>query len=463
MGLYIFINRTATLSIQNLLMSTRCYISTDWGNYLIPVLVLAALFMMPKQAGAFISADSLQKEVFVSRVEGSIGPTVANYIRRSIQKAEEAGAEALVIEMDTPGGLLNATKDIVQDMLAARIPVVVYVSPEGASAGSAGVFITLASHFAAMAPATNIGAASPISMGGGQMDTVQQKKIFNYAESWIESIARERERNVEWAKAAVRDAESITADEALEINVIDIIAADQQDLLNQLEGRAVEEDTLYTSQAKITEIPLDFGERFLRFLFQPQVILILTLISIYGIIGEISNPGAFIPGIAGVIALILLLYSVAALPINTAGFILIALAIVLFVLEAFTPTFGIFITGGGIAFFIGSMMLFRDLPPSLQLSWYWLVPATLLTMLFFIIVATMGLKAQLGPVKSGQETLVGEKAEVVDPIDQHNGRVFVDGSFWKAISEEPIEEGQQCEIIRTEGLTLHVKPVSKKT
>ena len=396
--------------------------------------------------------------VYFSRVEGSIGPTVANYIQRSIETARDNKAEALVIELDTPGGLLDATKQIVQAMLQSEVPIVVYVSPEGASAGSAGVFITLASHIAAMAPTTNIGAASPISMGGGQMDTVQQKKLFNYAESYIASIAERRDRNVEWAKSAVRDAKSITADEAKEINVIDIIAQDRRDLLEQMHGDTVMNAPLNTQNATIEEIPISFAESLFRFLFQPQVILILTLIAIYGIIGEISNPGAFVPGIAGIIALILLLYTVAAMPINVAGFALIALAILLFVTEAFTPTFGIFIGGGAVAFFFGALMLFQDMPPSFQLSWVWLLPATILTALFFIFIASLGLKAQFGPSRVGTEAMVGKEAEVIDRVGPQGGRVLVDGIFWRAKSDQPIEVGQTGIIENRSGLTLKIKP-----
>ncbi|MGM0588038.1 MAG: NfeD family protein [Bacteroidota bacterium] len=425
---------------------------------LLLIVLMTSLSFVPTLSDAQ-TLDSTQ--VYVGRVEGAIGPTVAQYIGRVISTGTQNNAELVIIELDTPGGLLDATQDIVQTLLASKTPVAVYVSPEGASAGSAGVFITLAAHVAAMAPATNIGAASPVSMGGSgaQMDTVMQKKLFNYSESYIETIAQHRNRNVEWAKSAVRDAKSITADEALKLNVIDLIASHRSDLLNQLDGAVIENDTLHTSQASITEISESFTETFFRFLFQPQIILILTLIAIYGIVGELTNPGAIIPGISGAIALILLLYTVAAMPVNVAGFALIGLAIILFIAEAFTPTFGLLIVGGGVSFALGLMMLFQEMTPTFQLSWWWILPATFLTMAFFAVIVFFGIKAQFNDIKVGTETLIGQEAEVVDAISDHQGRVFVNGEYWNARSRQPIEKGSYCRVTAVRGLELTVTPI----
>jgi membrane-bound serine protease (ClpP class) len=358
--------------------------------------------------------------VSLIRVEGTIGPTSTQYIERSLRKSIENRDEALIIELDTPGGLLDSTQDIVQILLGTEHPTVVYVSPRGANAGSAGTFITLAAHVAAMAPATNIGAASPVTMGGGEMDTVAQQKIFNYSESYIESIAEQRGRNAEWAKSAVRDGASITSREALEINVIDLIADDLQDLLEQLDGMEVEGKILHTKDASTERIPQTLAEIFFSFLLRPEVMLILTLVAIYGIIGEVTNPGGIIPGVAGVIALILLLYGVAAMPINLAGFILIGLAIILFVAEAFTPAFGLLIASGTVAFFLGALMLFQDLPEEMQISLYWLIPATLLTAAFFAWIVTYGVKSLFNPVRTGLESTVGKMAEVTDHFTESN-------------------------------------------
>lgn len=402
--------------------------------------------------------------VSIISVSGTIGPTTTQYIRRGLQTSRERGDELLVIELDTPGGLLTSTQNIVQELLGSSHPTAVYVSPEGANAGSAGTFITLAAHIAAMAPATNIGAASPVSMGGGEMDSVAQKKIFNFSESYIESIAERRGRNTEWARSAVRDGDSITSNEAVDINVVDLIAQNLDDLLTQIDGMEVEGDVLQTENASQNRIEPNLAETFFSFLLRPEVMLILTLVSIYGIIGEVSNPGAIVPGMAGVIALILLLYGVAAMPINIAGFLLIGLAIILFVAEAFTPAFGLLIAGGAVSFFLGALMLFQDLPEEMQLSWYWLVPATIVTVLFFAWIVTSGIKAQFKGFRSGIESEVGREAEVTDRITPEiEGRVFHNGEYWRAESDEILNEGDRCIIVRFEGLKVFVKSKSKQT
>jgi len=409
------------------------------------------------------TANSSGKTVTVITIKGTIGPTTTNYITRGLETAIEREAEALIIELDTPGGLLNSTQDIVQEMLASEMPIVVYVTPSGGNAGSAGTFITLAAHIAAMAPTTTIGAASPVSMGGGQQDTVMQKKIFNYSESFIENIAKERNRNAEWAKSAVSDGEAITETEALELNVIDLIASDLTDLLDQIDGQEVEGKILETSNATIEPLEESFAEKFFSFIMRPEIMLILTMVAIYGIVGEVTNPGAIVPGVAGVIALILLLYGSAAMPINVAGFILIGLAIVLFITEAFTPTFGILMTGGAVSFFLGALMLFQDFPKEMQLDWYWLVPATILMVIFFGWIATSGIRAQFTGHRTGLESLIGKKAKVIDDVNTDSGRVLISGEYWNAVTEgEEIKSNEWCEIVRFEGLTVTVKPYTPK-
>lgn len=405
-------------------------------------------------------ADSTaQTSVTVITVKGAIGPTTTNYIRRGLETARERGDEVLIIELDTPGGLLNSTQDIVQEMLASEMPIAVYVTPSGGNAGSAGTFITLAAHVAAMAPTTTIGAASPVSMGGQQQDTVMQKKIFNYSESFIENIAKERDRNTEWAKSAVRDGAAITETEALELNVIDFISQDLNELLVQMDGLVFEGDTLQTAKASINKEGETFAEQFFSFIMRPEIMLILTMVAIYGIVGEVTNPGAIVPGVAGVIALILLLYGSATMPINVAGFVLIGLAIVLFLIEAFTPTFGILITGGAVSFFLGALMLFQEFPKNMQLDWYWLVPATIMTAIFFGWIATSGIKAQFTGNRTGLESLIGKKAKVVDDVNEEGGRILISGEYWNAVTEgEEIESNEWCEIVRFEGLTVTVKP-----
>jgi len=405
------------------------------------------------------------KKVALIRVEGTISPPVTNYIKRGISKANAMNAEALIIELDTPGGLLKSTKEIVQLILdSTTLPIVVYVSPEGASAASAGTFITMAAHVAAMAPATNIGAASPVQMGPGgssQPDTVMQKKIFNYTESYIETIANKRGRNAEWAISAVRDGESVTSDKAVELNVVDLIAPNRPALLDSLDGRVAAGDTLRTQTATITEIPNNLAENFFGFIIRPEVMLILTMIAIYGIIGEVTNPGAIVPGVAGVIALILVLYASASMPINIAGFVLIGLAIILFIAEAFTPTFGLLIAGGAVSFFLGALMLFQDLPEAMSISWAWLIPATILTAAFFVWITTEGIRIQFSEQRTGKEILIGQIAEPIDDITETGGRVFVKGEYWNATSDELIKKGEACEVTKVNGLTLTVEKVDK--
>jgi len=400
--------------------------------------------------------------VSIIRVTGTIGPTASQYIKRGLKASVDRGDEILIIELDTPGGLLDSTQEIVQAMLESTHPIAVYVTPRGANAGSAGTFITLAAHIAAMSPATNIGAASPVAMGGGEMDTVAQKKIFSFSESYIESIAEERGRNAEWAKSAVRDGDSITSDEALELNVIDFKADNLEDLLAQINGMEVEGKVLRTDGASQNQIPRNAAEIFFSFILRPEVMLILTLVAIYGIIGEVTNPGGIIPGMAGVIALILLLYGVAAMPVNIAGFLLIALAIILFVIEAFTPAFGILITGGAVSFFLGALMLFQDMPEEMQVSWYWLVPATIVTVLFFAWIVTSGIKAQLGGHRIGVEYETGKEAVVSDRITPEiPGRIQHAGEYWTAESDEILEEGDRCVIVEFKGLKVLVKSKTK--
>jgi membrane-bound serine protease (ClpP class) len=443
------INKTFLLSLILLLTGSVLVLQEQEGNGL------------PADTTTVSERERAPSTVSIIRVEGIIGPTSSQYIARGLAKSIERGDEALIIELDTPGGLLDSTQDIVQTLLGTDHPTVVYVSPSGANAGSAGTFITLAAHIAAMAPATNIGAASPVSMGGGEMDTVMQKKIFNFSESFIESIAEQRGRNVEWAKSAVTEGASITATEALEINVIDLIADDIQDLLNKIDGMEIEDKILNTRDADTDRIPQTLAEIFFGFLIRPEVMLILTLIAIYGIIGEVTNPGGIIPGVSGVIALILLLYGVAAMPINLAGFLLIGLAIILFVAEAFTPAFGLLITSGAVAFFLGALMLFQDLPEGMEISMYWLIPATLLTAAFFAWIVTYGIKSLFNPPRTGLEATLGKTAVVTDPILQGQpGRVFFDGEYWTAESDQPLNEGDIAEILQFKGLRVMVKPAS---
>ena len=413
---------------------------------------------------AWLSLASAVEGEKVARIEvnGAIGPATATYISRVIKEAHEQGAQCLIIQLDTPGGLLDSTKSIVQELLAAPLATVVYVAPAGASATSAGCFITLAADVAAMAPATTIGAAHPVQLGGGaageqKPDETMKAKLENYAISYIETIAARRNRNVEWARSSVKESASITSEKALELRVIEIIAKDQSDLLGQLHGRDVNGRKLNTTGASIVQIPPSFAERVLQMVWRPEVMFILMLIAVYGIIGELSNPGAILPGVLGAIALVLVLYMGAILPINAAGLALIALALALFVADVFTPTHGVLTAGGIAAFLLGSVMLFDRAEPLFRLSLSFIIPAAIITALFFAFVVGSGLRAQLLPRKAGPDTMLGKTVEALTPVDSSGGKVFIEGEYWNAISDAPVAQGQPVEVTAVQGLTLKVK------
>ena len=410
-------------------------------------------------ATGFLYADS--PTVALIKINGAIGPATATYISRAIDQAAADHRQALIIQLDTPGGLLDSTKEIVEKLFESKIPTAVYVAPSGANAASAGTFITLAADIAAMAPNTSIGAAHPVSLGGGgvsekKTDDTMKKKLESYASSWMETIADKRKRNVEWAKSAVKESASITAEQALEKKVIDLIAKDIPDLLRKIDGRKVEDKVLKTADANVVEIKRIAREKVFQMLWRPEVMFVLMLIAIYGIIGEMSNPGVVLPGVVGSIALILALYMAAILPINVAGLALIVLAVALFIIDVFAPTHGVLTAGGVISFFLGSLMLFER-ESGFRLSLGLIIPATVLTAAFFLFVIGAGLRAQRLPVKAGRETMFGKSVAALTAINSQGGKVFVEGEYWNATSEMPVEQGQLVEIVGMKGLTLTVK------
>jgi membrane-bound serine protease (ClpP class) len=403
--------------------------------------------------------------VGLAEIDGPIGPATASYVERAIEVAARRQDECLVVRLDTPGGLLDSTRDIVRAFYASPIPVVVYVSPAGASATSAGCFITLAADIAAMAPGTSIGAAHPVALGGSpgggedkESGGVMKQKLENYAASYIESIALKRGRNAAWAVESVRDSASVAAEKALELKVIDLLAADTPALLRQLDGRVVNGRTLHTAGVAVAAIPMTARERAFQLLWRPEVMFILMLAAIYGIVGELSNPGAIFPGVVGAIALILALYLGAILPINLAGLALILLALGLFVADVFTPTHGVLTVGGIAAFLLGAFMLFDPAQGWPRLSWSVILPAALVTAAFFASVVGAGLRAQWLPAKTGPQAMVGQSATAVTRIDTTGGTVFVEGESWSATSDTPVAAGSPVTITGLHGLTLHVPP-----
>ncbi len=413
--------------------------------------------------GAFATVASGEK-VCLSNVDGAIGPATANYISRSIDEAQAMGAQCLILQLNTPGGLLDSTRVIVQKLLGSTLPVIVYVAPTGATAASAGCFITLAANVAAMAPATTIGAAHPVSVGGfsggdqSKPDQTMTQKLENFAVSYMEAIASRRSRNVEWAKSAVRESASITAEKAKELKVIEIISPNLRDLLSQLDGRSVDGKSLRTAGAQVVEIKMSGTEQFFQMFWRPEVMFVLMLVAIYGLIGEMTMPGAILPGVTGAIALVLALYMSAILPVNVAGLLLIGLAVALFVIDMFAPTHGVLTGGGIVAFLMGSLMLFDRRDPLFRLSLSYIIPSVIVISLFFLLIVGKGLRAQRLPVKVGKETMIGKIAQALTPIDSTRGRVFVEGESWTARSSSPINEGETAQIIAVEGLTVKVIP-----
>src|SRR5881398_2078985 len=409
------------------------------------------------------SAPAAEKVALI-KINGAIGPATASYIARSIDEARTQNAQCLVIQLNTPGGLLDSTQTIVQNFLGSTVPVVVYVAPTGATATSAGCFITVAASVAAMAPATTIGAAHPVTLGGApgggeeKLDNTMKQKLENFSVSYIEAIAARRQRNAEWAKSAVKESASISAEKALQLKVVDLIAADLPELLKQVNGRVLDGKTLKTTNAEVSEIKMSASEHVFQKLWRPEVMFVLILIAIYGIIGELTTPGAILPGVVGAIALVLALYLAAVLPVNVSGLALIALALMLFIFDIYAPTHGVLTIGGIISFLIGSLMLFNRADPLFRLSLGYIIPATLITALFFVFVVGKGLRAQLLPVKAGAETMVGKKVIALTPIDSRGGRIFVEGEYWNAVSDTPIGKEDVAEIAAVQGLTLKVQP-----
>ena len=399
------------------------------------------------------------------KIDGAINPVSADFIRDGIKKAHSVKAECLIIHLNTPGGLLKSTRVIVSEILESPVPVIVYVSPGGAHAGSAGVFITLAAHIAAMAPGTNIGAAHPVSMQG-QLDTTISEKATNDAAAFIRSIAGKRNRNLQWAENAVRKSFSYSETEALEDSVIDHIAKNEEELLGMINGKEIELSSgtkiLNTKAATIEKYEMSVWDKILNIITDPNIAYILLLLGMYGIMFELYNPGAILPGVVGVIALILAFYSMHTLPVNYAGLALIIFGIILFLLEIKIVSHGLLAIGGIISLLLGSMMLIRS-DSSLEfvkLSRWVIISATAVTALFFLFVVGVGLKAQRRKVFSGIGGMVGATGTSLDTLDPF-GTVKVQGETWNAESVSgKISTGEKVVVIEMKNLKLFVEKLN---
>lgn len=406
-----------------------------------------------------------EQPIYIFTVNGSINPTTYDYLKHGIENAQNKNAQAVIIEMNTPGGLLQSTRDIVTTFLNAKIPVIVYVAPKGSRAASAGVFVTMAAHVAVMAPGTNIGAAHPVN-SQGEMDSVMSGKVTNDAAAFIRSISEKRNRNVEWAEDAVRNSVSITETEALENNVIDFIASNRSALLDSLNGRSIiiEKDTvvLSTKNVIVEEHGMNWQYEILNLLSDPNISYILFLIGIYGLFFELYNPGSIFPGVAGAIALILALYSMQTLPLNYAGLALIIVGIILFLLEIKITSYGLLSIGGTIALFFGSIMLYQNEEPLelVEVSLGVIIPLVLLTALFFAFVIGAGLKAQKRKVDTGEKGMVGAEGIVINQLNPV-GQVRVQGEIWSAESiDGKIAKDSRVIVTDIHGLSLKVRKYS---
>ena len=399
--------------------------------------------------------------VVVATYEGVINPVAAEYLQESIQFAEANQAELLVFQLDTPGGLDTSMRIMVKDITASRIPVVVYVAPTGARAASAGVFLTLSAHLAAMAPGTNIGAAHPVAMGGGKMDKVMKEKVENDAVAYIHSIAEQRGRNVEWAENAVRKSVSATAKQALDFKLIDLVPDSLSQLMKDIDGREIrigtQTQTLRTGDAQLRHFPMTWRLEALKALSDPNIAYVLMTIGTIGIIAELYNPGAILPGIVGGISLILAFYSLQSLPVNYAGVLLLILGLVMLILEATVTSYGLLAIGGITSLLLGSLMLMKEEFPFYQLSWSVILPVVILGGGFTFLIVTFGVKSLKSQTQTGSEGLIGMTGIAKSDLTPH-GQIFVHGELWDAISEVPLKAGESIQVTKMAGLTLHVKP-----
>ncbi len=419
-------------------------------------LLLAVSFVARAQTG--------NPRIDVLTVKGTINPVLTDYIERGIEQAEETGASAIIIQMDTPGGLDTAMRDIIQSIINARVPVVVYVSPAGARAASAGAYITLSAHVAVMAPNTAIGAATPVALGGdgeAQMSEEMKHKVINDAIAYIRDLASRHGRNAEWAERAVRDGSSATSQEALTLNVVDMVASDLDTLIAQLNGRTVtlidgREITLDTQGAVINYVDMKLIEDFLYTIADPNIAYLLLSLAMLGIMVEIFNPGLIFPGVVGAISLLMAFFSLGVLPVNWAGVLLIALAFGLFVGEVLTTTFGLFTAGGVVSLVIGSLILFKGASPLFEVDLWLIASVTITITAVFAFVINRAIRVHRKQAATGREELIGKRAVVKETLDPE-GTVFYKGERWTAISEKGrIEAGEEVIITAMDGLMLNV-------
>ncbi len=419
-------------------------------------LVFSLAFVQDLSAREFSAGTAV-----IIELDGAINPGTALYVARGIEEAPDLDAELIVLHVDTPGGLASSMRTIVKSILNSPVPVAVYVSPPGAGAASAGVMVTVAGHVAAMAPGTNIGAAHPVSAGGKDIQAEMSRKVINDMASYGRGIADEKGRNGDWVEEAIRESVSVTAEEALEKNIIDLIAEDLDDLLQKLDGREIvvqgKTMTLATADLERVNFEPGFRDRVLRTISDPNIAYILMMIGLAGLYFELSNPGAILPGVIGAISLILAFFSFQALPVNYAGLLLILLGVVLFIAEIKVTSYGLLSVGGLISLTLGSIMLFEDVGVPFRV----ILPTVALVGGFFIVVAALAVRAYRGRPKGGSEGIIGDIGVVQTRLDP-DGLVFVHGETWKARADEAIEPDEEVEVIAIRGLSLIVRRAAGK-
>jgi len=429
--------------------------------------ITLALALLSIGALFFPAASSAQGDyVAVVPIRGIINPAASSFVDRAIGQAEQSGAAAVVIEMDTPGGLDTSMREIIKRIIASRVPVIVYVAPSGARAGSAGVYITYAAHIAAMAPSTNIGSAHPVAMsetGEQQMSDTMQEKVTNDAVAYIKGLAQSRGRNAEWAEKAVRESVNITAQEALDLKVINVVAPDLPTLLEKVDGMQVQlstgTTTLKTKGLPTQRLEMTPLESLLHVISDPTIAYILLSLGTLGLIFELSNPGAILPGVVGGICLLFALFGLGTLPINIAGLLLIGFGFLLFAADIFAPTHGILTAGGAVSFVLGSVMLINTQnAPFLAISTSAIVTVSVAMTAFFTLVVGAVVRSRRKRPTIGQEALVGQTGRTRTALDPA-GMVYLDGALWKAVAETGrIAEDEPVEVVKTQGLTLVVRP-----
>ena len=424
-------------------------------------IIFSTFCLLSILAGPFVQTQE-KAPVFVIEVDGIINPATAKFITESIDQASQEGGQCLIIKLDTPGGLMDSMRIIIKKMLASNIPIIVYVAPSGARAASAGVFITMAANIAAMAHGTHIGAAHPVTLGGGEgkESKTMTDKILNDTVSYIKTIAKNRGKNVEWAEKAVRQSVSITEEEALKLNVIDLISPDIQDLLTKIDGRVLKFDgitrTLHTKGVQPRSMEMSWRYKLLDIISNPTIAYILLMLGIYGIFFELSNPGAILPGVVGGIFIILAFFALQMLPISFAGLALILFALILFIAEIKVVSHGLLTVGGVISLFLGSLMLIESPAEYMKISLSVIIPAVLVSGGFFAFAITMAVKARLTKPTTGKEGILGEMGIATTAIAPE-GKISIHGEFWNAMSDQTIEKGERVQVIGMTNLKLKVK------